>query len=116
MNYKKSIYRNSSFLFDDRTSLVCYNTPRNYPGGIEMQRPVAELYDTLTLTAQQEAYDFIMYLLQKQQHLTETMQKDVRKQKRMAALSEFAGSMKDTWKDVDALEYQKKLREERTIG
>ena len=39
-----------------------------------------------------------------------------RKQKRMSALSEFAGSMKETWKDVDALEYQKKLREERTIG
>ena len=44
------------------------------------------------------------------------MQKESRKQKRMAALSEFAGSMKETWKDVDALEYQKKLREERTIG
>ena len=80
-----------------------------------MPKLVAELYDTLTLTAQQEAYDFMMYLLQKQQNLTETMHKTSRKQKRMAALSEFAGSMKDTWKDVDALEYQKKLREERTI-
>ena len=116
MNYKKSVHRNSPVLINDRTRVVCYNTSRNYLGGIEMPRPVAELYDTLTLTAQQEAYDFIMYLLQKQQHLTETMQKDARKQKRMAALSEFAGSMKDTWKDVDALEYQKKLREERTIG
>lgn len=38
------------------------------------------------------------------------------KQKKMAALSEFAGSMKDTWKDVDALEYLQRLREERTIG
>ena len=82
-----------------------------------MPKPVADLYDTLTLTAQQEAYDFMMYLLQKQQNLSETMQKDARKQKRMAALSEFAGSMKDTtWKDIDALEYQKKLREKRTIG
>ena len=80
-----------------------------------MPKPVAELYDTLTLGAQQEAYDFMMYLLQKQQNLTETMHKESRKQKRMAALSEFAGSMKDTWKDVDTLEYQKKLREERTI-
>ena len=81
-----------------------------------MQKPVADIYDTLTLAAQQEAYDFMMYLLQKQQKLAETMQKDSRKQKRMAALSEFAGSMKDTWKGVDALEYQKNLREERTIG
>ena len=103
-------------LINDRTRGMCYNNFRNYPGGREMPKPVADLYDTLTLTAQQEAYDFMMYLLQKQQNLTETMQKESRKQKRMAALSEFAGSMKETWKDVDALEYQKKLREERTIG
>ena len=81
-----------------------------------MPRPVADIYDTLTLTAQQEAYDFMMFLLQKQQKNVENMQKEERKEKRMAALSEFAGSMKDTWKDIDALEYQKKLREERTIG
>ncbi len=81
-----------------------------------MPRPVAEIYDTLTLAAQQEAYDFMMYLLQKQQNLSEAMQKEARKQKRMAALSEFAGSMKETWKGVDPLEYQKNLREERTIG
>ena len=81
-----------------------------------MPRPVAEIYDTLPLAAQQEAYDFMMYLLQKQQNLSEAMQKEARKQKRMAALSEFAGSMKETWKGVDPLEYQKNLREERTIG
>ena len=81
-----------------------------------MPKPVADIYDTLTLTAQQEVYDFMMYLLQKQQNLAENAQKETRKQKRMAALSEFAGSMKETWKDVDALEYQKSLREERTIG
>ena len=45
-----------------------------------MPKPVADLYDTLTLTAQQEAYDFMMYLLHKQQNLTETMQKETRKQ------------------------------------
>ncbi len=81
-----------------------------------MPRPVADIYDTLTLTAQQEAYDFMMYLLQKQQKQAETIQQEARKQKRMAALSEFTGSMKETWKDIDALEYQKNLREERTIG
>ncbi len=81
-----------------------------------MPRPVAEIYDTLTLTAQQEVYDFMMYLLQKQQNVTEPLQTESRKQRRMAALSEFAGSMKDTWNGVDAMEYQSKLREERTIG
>lgn len=81
-----------------------------------MSRPVAEIYDTLTLTAQQEVYDFMMYLLQKQQNVTEPLQTESRKQRRMTALSEFAGSMKDTWNGVDAMEYQSKLREERTIG
>ncbi|MGN0729746.1 hypothetical protein [Treponema sp.] len=81
-----------------------------------MPRSVADIYDTLTLTAQQEVYDFMMYLLQKQQNVTEPLQTESRKQRRMAALSEFAGSMKDTWNGVDAMEYQSKLREERTIG
>lgn len=81
-----------------------------------MPRPVADIYDTLTLSAQQEAYDFMLYLLQKQQKLSENMQEETRKQKRMAALSEFAGSMKNIWDGVDALDYQNKLREERIIG
>ena len=46
--------------------------------------------------------------------LTTQQEEEARKLKRMTALSEFAASMKDTWKDVDALEFQKKLREERT--
>ena len=48
-------------------------------------------------------------------HLTTQQEEEARKLKRMTALSDFAGSMKDTWKDVDVIEYQKKLREERTI-
>ena len=65
-------------------------------GGIGMQKHINNLSnDTLPLTTQQE--------------------EEARKLKRMTALSEFAGSMKDTWKEVDALEYQKKLREERII-
>ena len=47
--------------------------------------------------------------------LTTQQEEEARKLKRITALSDFAGSMKDTWKDVDALDYQKKLREERTI-
>ena len=81
-----------------------------------MPRSVADIYDTLTLTAQQEVYDFMMYLLQQQQNVTEPLQTESRNQIRMAALSEFAGNMKDTWNGVDAMEYQSKLREERTIG
>ncbi len=81
-----------------------------------MPTPVADIYNSLTLMAQQEVYDFMMYLLQKQQNSSESLKKDARKQKRLSALSEFAGSMKETWKDVDALEYQKQLREERKLG
>ena len=35
---------------------------------------------------------------------------------RLAALHEFAGSMKTLWKDEEPLEYQKRQREEREIG
>lgn len=81
-----------------------------------MQKVVADVYNTLTLTAQQEAYDFIKYLAQKQESSPAFFKKESRKQKRQAALSEFAGSMKETWKDEDALEYQTRLREERSLG
>ena len=59
-----------------------------------MQKKEDNISDTLPVSAKQE---------------------EARKQKRMSALSEFAGSMKDTWEEVDALEYQKMLREEITI-
>lgn len=38
------------------------------------------------------------------------------KQKRLDALYEFAGSGKNIWSDMEALEYQNSLREERSIG
>ncbi len=81
-----------------------------------MPKELADVYNTLTQTAQQEVYDFVMYLMQKQEKAVETMHKEVRRQKRLQALSEVSGSMKNTWKNVDALDYQKALREERTIG
>lgn len=80
-----------------------------------MPKQLADIYNTLTLAAQQEVYDFMMYLLQKQQNEQETLQTDERKQKRLAALTESVGSMKKTWENVDALDYQKSLREERVI-
>ncbi|MDY6398347.1 MAG: DUF2281 domain-containing protein [Treponema sp.] len=81
-----------------------------------MPQAVAEVYNALSLTAQQEVYDFMMYLVQKQQKTLENNKKESRKQKRLEALSQISGSMKDIWTDVDVLEYQRKMREERSIG
>ncbi|MBR4322714.1 DUF2281 domain-containing protein [Treponema sp.] len=81
-----------------------------------MPQAVAEVYNALSLTAQQEVYDFMMYLVQKQQKTLENKKKESRKQKRLEALSQISGSMKDIWTDVDVLEYQRKMREERSIG
>ncbi len=80
-----------------------------------MPQAVAEIYNALSLTAQQEVYDFMMYLVQKQQKTLENKKKESRKQKRLEALSQISGSMKDIWTDVDVLEYQRKMREERSI-
>lgn len=80
-----------------------------------MPEVVTQLYNNLTLTSQQEVYDFILYLTQKEKKSAENVESE-RKKNRLEALNEFAGSMKETWKDVDALEYQKKLRSERNIG
>ena len=69
-----------------------------------MPQAVAEVYNALSLTAQQEVYDFMMYLVQKQQKTLENKKKESRKQKRLEALSQISGSMKDIWTDVDVLE------------
>lgn len=81
-----------------------------------MPQAVEKLYNTLTLTAQQEVYDFMMYLAQKQEKLNEAEKNENYKKMRREALSQMSGSMKDTWKDIDALEYQKTMREERNLG
>lgn len=80
-----------------------------------MPKTISEVYDTLTLEAQQEVYDFVMYLAQKQEKTLNFLQDKSIKQKKLAALSEFAGSMKETWKDIDPLEFQNLMREERSI-
>lgn len=46
----------------------------------------------------------------------EEKQEECEIESRLAALSEIAGSMKDVWSGVDALEWQNELREERVIG
>ncbi len=40
---------------------------------------------------------------------------DVKKVK-LIALNEIAGSMKETWNNIDPVEYQNQLRKERIIG
>ena len=82
-----------------------------------MAGAIAELYDTMTETEQQELYDFALSLVSKRERAQADKERDEREiQERLTALYEFAGSMKDLWKGVDALEYQRKLREERDIG
>ena len=77
---------------------------------------VVQLYNTLTTQAQEEVYDFMMYLVQKEEkNVFQSDAKDEQK-KRLAALYEFAGSGKHLWNGIDALAYQQKLREERVVG
>lgn len=82
---------------------------------VPMLEAVTQLYNNLTLTEQQEVYDFILYLTQKEKKTVDDAEPE-RKKNRLEALNEFAGSMQETWKNVDALEYQKNLRPERDIG
>ncbi len=80
-----------------------------------MQEKVAEIYNTLSLSAQEEVYDFMMYLAQKQEKSSFDIQERSKKEKKIKALSEFGASMKEAWKAEDGLEYQNKLREERNL-
>ena len=40
---------------------------------------------------------------------------EMKKKNRQMALSALAGSMKETWKEIDPLTYQTQLREERNL-
>lgn len=71
-----------------------------------MPENMTELYNSLSFLSQQEVYDFMLFLLQKQEKGTLLEQRFVKREKRKAALAEFAGSMKELWEGVDALEYQ----------
>lgn len=68
---------------------------------------------SLPLSLQQEIESYALSVIEKYKNdsLIENEKKS-----RIDALDEFAGSMKGSWKDVDALEYQSKLRAERNIG
>ena len=81
-----------------------------------MPENMTELYNSLSFSSQQEVYDFMLFLLQKQEKGTLLEQRFVKREKRKAALAEFAGSMTELWEGVDALEYQQGLREERPVG
>ena len=62
-----------------------------------MPENMTELYNSLSFSSQQEVYDFMLFLLQKQEKGTLLEQRFVKREKRKAALAEFAGSMKELW-------------------
>lgn len=68
---------------------------------------------SLPLSLQQDIESYALSVIEKYKNSSLL---DSEKKSRLDALNEFAGSMSDTWKGVDALEYQKKLRVERSIG
>lgn len=68
---------------------------------------------SLPLSLQQEIESYALSVIEKYKNDFSVSNE---KKSRLDALDEFAGSMKGTWKDVDALEYQKNLRAERSIG
>ena len=68
---------------------------------------------SLPLSLQQDIESYALSVIEKYKNDSSVSNE---KMSRLDALNEFAGSMSDTWKDVDALEYQKKLRAERSIG
>lgn len=47
-----------------------------------MQEKVAEIYNTLSLSAQEEVYDFMMYLAQKQEKSSFDIQERSKKEKK----------------------------------
>ena len=82
-----------------------------------MADELMRLYGLMTAAAQQELYDFALFLISKTSEYQTAIKSDAtEKQKKMDALHEFAGSGKKLWGGMDALAYQNSLREERSIG
>lgn len=80
-----------------------------------MPENVLALYNTLDYAAQQEVCDFILFLIQKNEKEGVKLQDEARRENRQLALSSLAGSMTETWSEIDPLQYQTQLREERNI-
>ncbi|MBR6200506.1 MAG: hypothetical protein IKQ61_09625 [Spirochaetales bacterium] len=81
-----------------------------------MPEAMLNVYNSLSASAQQEVNDFMMFLAQREpQVVSEENRKDTIED-RLKALYEFAGSMKDLWKGVDPVEYQRQMREDREIA
>lgn len=80
-----------------------------------MPENVLALYNTLDYAAQQEVCDFILFLVQKHEKEGVKLQDEARRKNRQLALSSLAGSMTETWSEIDPLQYQAQLREERNI-
>ena len=81
-----------------------------------MPEAMLNVYNSLSASAQQEVNDFMMFLAQREpQVVSEENRKDTIED-RLKALYEFAGSMKDLWKGIDPVEYQRQMREDREIA
>ena len=81
-----------------------------------MPEAMLNVYNSLSASAQQEVNDFMMFLAQREpQVVSEENRKDTIED-RLKALYEFAGSMKDLWKGVDPVEYQRQMREDKEIA
>ncbi len=83
-----------------------------------MPEAVLNVYNSLSSEQQQEAYDFMMFLAQREpQVVSEEIEenREQRIQKRIAALNKLAGSCTGLWGDVDAVDYQRQMREDREI-
>ena len=80
-----------------------------------MSAAVIELYNTLTEEAQKEVYDFMLFLVHKKESVFGDKIKLQKKNDRKKALYEFAGSKKNSFGTIDGLDYQNKLREERSF-
>lgn len=78
-----------------------------------MQESLFQVCENLDVFEQQSVYNFALFLAS--QHSENKIKKN-KKNEKLSALLSFAGCMQETWKDIDPLEYQKKLREDREIG
>ena len=81
-----------------------------------MPEAMLNVYNSLSASAQQEVNDFMMFLAQREPQVVSKENRKDTIEDRLKALYEFAGSMKDLWKGVDPVEYQRQMREDREIA
>lgn len=84
-----------------------------------MPEAMLNVYNSLSASAQQEVNDFMMFLAQREPQVVSEEIEENREQliqKRIAALNSLAGSCTGLWNDIDAVEYQRQMREDREVA